>query len=136
MLGAVDIRDQQGRTFPELEGRQKRIAILAYLGAALPYGYHRRDKLLAQFWAHASQRRARKALNQSLLVLRGALGKDAIVSRGDNEIAIDGERVQVDVREFDAAMEAADYETATELYNGDFLDGFYLSDALEFTVRR
>ena len=62
LLGAVGVGDGQGNGFPDLEGRQKRIAVLAYLGAALPYGFHRRDKLFGQFWADMSQGNARRAL--------------------------------------------------------------------------
>ena len=133
LLGAVEIGDAEGSGISALEGRQKRISVLAYLGAALPYGFHRRDNLLGLFWADKTQSQARKALNQSLLIIRDAVGeKDVVLSRGDAEVALNEEFVRVDVREFDAAMKGGDYETAIELYRGDFLDGFYIPAAPEF----
>jgi DNA-binding SARP family transcriptional activator/tRNA A-37 threonylcarbamoyl transferase component Bud32 len=132
LLGAVEVRDAAGHDITELQKRPKRIAVLAYLAAAQPPGFHRRDKLLGLYWAEASQQRARKALNQALHVLRGNLGKDTILSRGDGEVALNAESFSIDVRAFDAAIANSDHEEALKLYRGEFLDAFYVSDAPEF----
>jgi pimeloyl-ACP methyl ester carboxylesterase len=49
----------------------KRFALLAYLAAASPYGYHRRDTLLALFWPEADQTEDLKAITVPTLVLHG-----------------------------------------------------------------
>ncbi len=112
--------------------RPKRVALLAYLAAARPHGFHRRDKLHGLFWQEATQDRARRALNQALFVLREGLGRDAIVTRGDAEVALNEERFTVDVRAFGEAVDSADHERAVQWYRGDFLEAFFISEAPEF----
>jgi DNA-binding SARP family transcriptional activator len=64
----------------------KRLALLAYLAAASPYGFHRRDTLLALFWPETDQGHARTALRKALHFFRHELAPAAILSRGDEEI--------------------------------------------------
>lgn len=132
LLGQVEVRDAQGREATDLLRRPKRIALLAYLAAASPRGFQRRDKLIGLFWAETTQDKARRALNQALFVLRSELGKDAIVSRGDGEVALNGEQADVDVLRFEQAISDGDVEAALIQYRGEFLEGLYLSDAPEF----
>jgi len=110
----------------------RRVALLAYLASATPRGMHRRDKLAALFWPDLDQDHARAALRQAVYVLRGALGAGAIVSYGDEELGVDFELVHCDVAAFDRAVEARQLEQALEIYRGDLLDGFFISDASEF----
>ncbi len=132
LLGAVELHDAAGRVVNDLLRRPRRIAFLSYLAAAHPHGYHRRDKLLALFWADATPDQARKALDQSLFDLREALGRDVIRSRGADEISLNGELFVVDERCFDESVKTNDYERALDCYRGEFLDGFYLSGAPDF----
>jgi uncharacterized membrane-anchored protein len=126
LLGAVDVNDGDGRGFTELLRRPKRISVLADLAAANPRGSHRRDKLLGPFRAEVPQERARKAMNQALYVLRSELGKDAILTRGDDEVALKEGQFTVDVRASDDAIGTGDSEQAVEWYRGKFLEGLLL----------
>jgi DNA-binding SARP family transcriptional activator len=88
-LGTLDLRAADGRELHTLLAQPKRIALLAYLCLAQPHGYHRRDTLLGLFWPDSDQEHARASLRKSLHVLRHALGEDAFLARGDEEVAVD-----------------------------------------------
>ncbi len=132
VLGPPRISASDGRDVEPLVRQPKRIALLAYLAAAMPRGPHRRDRLLALFWPESDDNRARAALSQALYVLRSALGVDAVVSRGDDEVELGRDVVRCDVVAFEAALDAGRPDEALALYGGDLLDGFFISDAPEF----
>ena len=132
LLGTLHLTDAEGREVKSLLTRSRRFALLAYLAAALPRGFHRRDTLLALFWPDLDQEHARGALRQALHVLRGALGPDVMVTRGDEEIGLDFEAVHCDVAEFDRAVAAGRPEEALDLYRGALLEGFFISGAPDF----
>jgi len=131
-LGTSDLRGADGRELHSLLAQPKRIALLAYLCIAEPRGYHRRDTLLGLFWPDSDQEHARTSLRKSLHVLRHALGEDAIVSRGDEEVAVDFQFISCDVASFDNLISSNQFEDALQLYGGDLLPGFYVDDAPEF----
>jgi TolB-like protein/DNA-binding SARP family transcriptional activator len=108
------------------------MALLAYLAAAVPHGLQRRDTLLALFWPEASATKARASLSQTLYILRNALGEQAIVTHGDDEVGVSRDVVWCDVNAFEAALDAGRLEDALTLYRGELLNGFFLSDAPEF----
>ena len=110
----------------------KRVALLAYLCIAQPRGFHRRDTLLGLFWPDSDQEHARTSLRKSLHILRRALGDDAILSRGDEEVAVDFQLVSCDAAAFEANVKANRLEDALELYFGDLLAGFFIDEAPEF----
>ena len=108
------------------------MALLAYLAAAVPDGLQRRDTLLALFWPEASATKARASLSQTLYILRNALGEQAIVTHGDDEVGVSRDVVWCDVKAFEAALDGGRLEDALTLYRGELLNGFFLSDAPEF----
>lgn len=133
VLGALNIREvPKGRIFQSVLTQPKRTALLAYLALARPRGFHRRDTLFGTFWPEASQESARNALNQAVFVLRRALGSEVIVTRGADEVGLDPGHLWCDAAAFEAALEKGDEATALELYGGDLLEGFYISDCLHF----
>jgi len=132
LLGAVEVRNAGGTGVDELQKRPHRLALLSYLAAVQPYGFHRRDTLLGLFWGDTTQGKARKALNQALFVVRQELGSDTILSRGDAEVALNDQMCSVDVRVFDELMRAGDHASALQTYLGEFLEGFYIPRAAEF----
>jgi len=132
LLGALDLTDAEGREVKSLLTRSRRLALLAYVAAATPRGFHRRDTLLALFWPELDQEHARAALRQALHVLRGALGAEVVVTRGDDEIALNVDSLWCDVTAFDAAIAAGRLGEALELYRGEMLGGFFISGAGEF----
>src|SRR6058998_1437538 len=132
LLGTLSLTTADGREVGSLLSQPRRLALLAYLAAATPRGPHRRDTLLALFWPELDQDHARAALRQSLHVLRSALGADTVVSRGDEEIGLDFERIWCDVAAFARAIDGGEPGQALDLYRGNLLEGFFISDAPEF----
>ncbi|HEX6064605.1 MAG TPA: BTAD domain-containing putative transcriptional regulator, partial [Longimicrobiales bacterium] len=70
-------------------------------------------------------------LKVSTYVLRSVLGDSALLSEGD-DLRLNAQSLNIDVAEFDAALEQRDYQRAADLYKGPFLDGFFVPDAPEF----
>src|SRR5437867_10161919 len=131
LLGTLHLTDAEAREVKSLLTRSRRLALLAYLAAATPRGFHRRDTLLALFWPELDQDHARAALRQALHVLRDELGAQALVSRGDEEIGLAFEAVRCDVADFDRAVEGGRLTEALDLYRGELLEGFFISRARE-----
>ncbi len=131
-LGTLHLTDAAGHEVKALLTRSHRLALLAYLAASTPRRFHRRDSLLALFWPELDQEHARAALRQALHVLRGALGADVVVTRGDEEIGLDFTRLWCDVVAFEEAVAAGRLGAALECYQGDLLDGFFIPGAGEF----
>src|SRR5256885_3236699 len=132
LLGRLTLTSADGRDVRALLGQPRRLALLAYLAAATPPGFHRRDSLLALFWPELDQEHARAALRQALHGLRHALGDGVLVTRGDEDIGLDAERIRCDVVEFARAAEVGRLADALDLYRGDLLEGFFIRGAPEF----
>src|SRR6184192_2568385 len=128
-LPSMSLTGADGREVRGLLGQPRRLALLAYLAAASPQGFHRRDTLLALFWPELDQEHARAALRQALHVVRDALGGDAVASRGDEEIGLDFAQVSCDVAVFERALRNGQLEEALDVYRGALLQGFFISDA-------
>src|SRR5213594_4486345 len=96
MLGTLSLTSADGRDVQSLLGQPRRLALLAYLAAATPHRFHRRDSLVAVFWPELDQEHARAALRQALHVLRGAFGAGMVVTRGDEEIALNVDHLWCD----------------------------------------
>ena len=126
VLGAVDLRDSEGSELRTMLAQPKRVALLAYLALATPRDAHRRDKLLALFWPEHDAEHARNALSQALHFLRRALGPDALVSRGTEEVAIATSHVWCDALAFEEALDAGRVNDALDLYRGDLLEAFHV----------
>ncbi len=132
VLGSVELRGRDGGEIASVLSQPKRLALLAYLAAATPRGFHRRDKLLGLFWPELDQERARAALRNALYVLRQALGEDILLGRGDEEVGLDFDRLWCDAAEYEEALNGGAAGQALDLYRGDLLEGFFLSDVPEF----
>lgn len=127
-LGTLDLRDAAGNELARVLVQPKRMALLLVLVLSGPDRFLRRDQLLAMFWPELDATRARHALRQALYVLRGALGPDAIASRGDEEVAIVAGSVWCDVHAFDALLANDRRREALDLYTGDLLPSFHVTD--------
>ena len=132
LLGTLHLTDAEGREVTSLLTRSRRLALLAYLAAATPRGFHRRDTLLALFWPELDQEHARAALRQALHVLRDALGDDVVVTRGDEEVGLDFDRLWCDVVAWDDAVATGRLGEAFACYQGHLLEGFFIPGAGEF----
>lgn len=132
LFGTFELTDPSGTSCTEVLSQPKRAALLAYLAAAQPFGYQRRDRLLAMFWPESSRSDARRALNQSVHFLRRYLGADSVTSRGSDEVGLATGVVECDTVAFHAALDREHWGEALALYRGDLLDGFFVSDLPEF----
>ncbi len=125
---------------------RKAIALLTFLtveGTA-----QSRDTLATLFWPEHDQQRARANLRYLLWSLRKSVGEAWLRTEGDQIVLTDEGQLRVDVEAFRrhlaewrahshpadaycaACVEAL--EAATELYRGDFLQGFSLDDSPQF----
>jgi DNA-binding SARP family transcriptional activator len=107
-----------------------RLALLALLAAEHPRPLTR-DRLMACLWPQSDSERGRRRLRHALHLLRAALGKDALLSHGD-ELRLDPARLGCDLWEFREALERGALEAGVTAYGGPFLNGVYLDDAEEF----
>ena len=110
----------------------KRLALLAYLAAARPAGFHSRDTLLALLWPDLNQEHARAALRQTVYMLRRELGADMVIGCGDSVLGVDPSTLWCDVNAFEQRIAAGDDTKALDLYRGELLEGFHVSGAVEF----
>ncbi|MBA2626407.1 MAG: SARP family transcriptional regulator, partial [Gemmatimonadales bacterium] len=105
---------------------------MLYLALARPRGFHRRDLIICQLWPEMDDERGRAGLRRALHFLRSALGREVVVGRGDEEIAIGPDVLACDAWEFERSLDAGQLEAALDLYAGDLLPGFHLSDVPEW----
>ncbi len=108
---------------------RKSLALLALLSGS-ERGISR-DKILAYLWPDADAARASHRLTQLLYALRRDLDADSLFL-GSSEVRLNPDLISSDVREFTLARQSGELERAVTLYEGPFLDGFFLSDAAEF----
>ncbi|MDB4871675.1 MAG: transcriptional activator protein [Gemmatimonadales bacterium] len=130
-LGAIDIRDTDGKECRALLSQPKRVALMVFLALGSPRGPHRRDELLAMFWPDLDTEHARNALSQSAHFLRRSLGENAIINHNGDELAL-AKDVWCDAMAFEDALTAGRAVEALELYRGDLLEGFHVGNAADF----
>lgn len=112
-----------------LAGQRKCLALLAILAVAGRRGVAR-DKLMALLGPDTDTEHARNALSQVIFRVRRALGPSFI--EGKDELALNQRVATSDVGEFERAIAGHRLDEAVALYQGPFLDGFYVREALEF----
>lgn len=132
MLGSIGLASSDGADVDALLRQPKSVALLAYLATPRPGSWHRRDVLLATFWPELSQTRARAALRSALHLLRRHLDDGTIRTRGDDEVALDAERLTTDVAAMLDDVAARAHDRAVARYAGPLLPGLYISEAPEF----
>jgi DNA-binding SARP family transcriptional activator len=132
LLGTIDLRMQDGSVAAQVLSQPKRLALLAFLAVSPPTFYHRRDKVIALFWPDSPTNRARGSLRRSIHFLRQHLGERLLLSRGDEELAINSESIRCDAVELQHAIQQKRYPDALTLYRGDFLDGLFVRNAPDF----
>lgn len=128
ILGAITLRREDGNLDHSFLAGPKRLGLLTYLVLARPRGYQRRDKLVALFWPEQGQKSARNALSNMLYQIREVLGKQAVESRGTEEVCINPERVWCDAVAFEKTLDEGELQKALELYHGNLLPGFHVGD--------
>jgi adenylate cyclase len=129
MLGAPSSEGSTGR-LSGAAAQPKSLALLALLAAAGERGISR-DKILAFLWPETETEKATHRLSQLLHALRQEV-KAEQVFLGRGALRLNARVVSTDVGEFRDAVDRGELERAVSLYGGPFLDGFYLSGAVEF----
>jgi DNA-binding SARP family transcriptional activator len=130
-LGQIELPVGEDGDVNALLSQPKRLALLCYLAIPKPGTMFRRDTLLGVFWPEDSEY-PRGALRQALSHIRKVLGPDVLVSRGSHEIGLNPDLFWCDVAAFEQALDAGNRTEAVELYNGELLTGFYLSNTPEW----
>ncbi|MDQ2768395.1 MAG: hypothetical protein M3Y30_14735 [Gemmatimonadota bacterium] len=128
LLGLHTVRDSDGREFGSLLAQPKRLALLAYLAIGGGSGYHRRDTLAAMFWPDLDQFAARRALRNTLYHLREAIGDSALITKGDEALAIDPAVLTCDVTRLGTAVAEGRFDEAVDLYRGELLAGVHFAN--------
>ena len=131
-LGHVCVKDSEGLDASKLLVHQKQVALVSYLAVARPGAMHRRDVLLALLWPELDEHHARGALRTILHGVRENLGKDSILSRGNEEVGLNHSVIWCDVWAFRKAVQEGRAEEAADVYAGRFLDGFHVAGMSEF----
>lgn len=108
----------------------KCLALLALLASAGERPTSR-DKVLAYFWPETEPAKAAHRLAQVLYALRHDLKAESLF-RGPNDLRLNPQVIGSDVQDVTEALERGELGKAVALYQGPFLDGFYLSGADEF----
>jgi DNA-binding SARP family transcriptional activator len=106
------------------------LALLAQLAVAGPRGVSR-ARLVHRLWPDSDEDKARNVLAQTLHKLKRDIAGAEIVT-GTNELRLDDALVSTDVGDFERYASAGQLEEAARLYDGPFLDGFYVNGAGEF----
>jgi serine/threonine-protein kinase len=114
-----------GESGAELLAQPKRLAVLVYLLLAQPSGFQRRDLVAGLFWPEQSDYHARAALRKALHGIRQTLGEAVLITRGDDEVAVNREHLWCDASAFDDAMFNEHFARALELFRGELLSGFF-----------
>lgn len=110
--------------------QRRRLALLALLDGAGDRGLSR-DKLLGYLWPESDPEKARGILNQALYALRRDLGNEELFL-GSIEVRLNPAVMTSDRAAFETAIDSGHLESAVAVYEGPFLDGFYIPDAPEF----
>ncbi|TBW27122.1 tetratricopeptide repeat protein [Gramella sp. KN1008] len=127
ILGPAEIRKPDGELEQSFLTGPKRLALLVYLLLKRPFGFHRRDSLLPLFWPDMGQKNARNSLSNILYHIRKTFGNDSVLNRGGEEIQINSDLFDCDVNIFEDYLKENRIDLALDLYRGDLLKGFYVS---------
>jgi DNA-binding SARP family transcriptional activator len=127
LLGVVRIT-RDGKDVLALENHPKKLTLLAYLAIQPPERFVTRDALLGVFWPDSDERQARHALSQSLHQLRRVLDDDVVLAKGPQRLALNASVITVDVRRFETAIAARNWQLGFDMYRGDLLADFNFFD--------
>jgi DNA-binding SARP family transcriptional activator len=134
LFGGTELRGIPADAANRLLGQSKVVALLAYLALAGKGRYMRRDRVVGLLWPELDQAHARAALRKAIHAIRGTLGDDSLLARSDEEITLPTEALSCDVVDFHAHVDGGRLASALELYRGDLLDGFHLTECSDFEL--
>ena len=131
LLGGVALRGVPADGADQLVRQSKVVALLACVALTPAGASTRRDRLAGLLWPELDQAHARASLRKAVHYARSVLGEDAVVSRGDEDLAL-GESVWCDAIELRESIDRNRLGRAVELYRGDLMPGFYLPECHDF----
>ena len=114
----------------ELGKRKKKLALLAVI--ALSRRPPARSMLLEMFWGGDPEERARHSLSDALSHIRRSLGKQSLELRDDLIALSPDAPLDIDAKEFEAAVAAGELDLAVSLYRARFLQSFYIEGSRSF----
>lgn len=129
LLGGSVLQDDDGG-MPPVASHRHAIALLSLLACA-PERQLSRSKVAGTLWPRWPEHTARNRLNTYVHRIRSELGRDVLVSVGDS-LRLNRDALDCDVCRFHDALEAGDWSSGAELYQGPFLDGFRIDDSPAF----
>lgn len=132
LLGGIELRGVAASVADGILAQPKAVAFLAYLALSPERRFQRRDRLVGLLWPELDQAHARAALRKVVHVVRGALGPESIVSRGDEELALTDGAMWCDVEEFTLRADRGQLAQALQLYRGELMPGFHLAGCADF----
>lgn len=127
-LGPVGLSVGGAPAPPELLWR-KHLGLLVYL-ARSPRG-RTREHLIGLLWAEKPEAAARHSLNEAIRVLRRYLGEEN-VDTGMGQVRLASGVVRLDVDRLEELAGGGEWEAASRLIAGEFLEGFSIAGASEF----
>jgi DNA-binding SARP family transcriptional activator len=128
-LGPIELSVDGGPAPPELLWR-KHLALLVYL-ARSPRRGRSREHLTGLLWGDRTDAAARHSLSEALRVIRRYAGEGS-VEMTMGQVRLGQTSVELDVDRLEELAAAGEWEAASELVIGEFLEGFTLAEASEF----
>jgi DNA-binding SARP family transcriptional activator/TolB-like protein len=125
ILGATELSGPGERPADGIVRQPKRLALLSYLAITTASGFRRRDEVIALFWPELDQTQGRTYLRKALHAIRDELDEDLFVTRGDDEVSVNRDRLWCDAAELTRLGKASLYREALGLYRGELLAGLY-----------
>src|SRR5438132_12965004 len=132
LLGDLQMRSDSGSLVTI--SAKKSQALLAFLGVK-PSQRVSREKIASLLWSSTGPEQARQSLRQTLSTLRKELAQlsanEKILIEENDLLGLDETLVSCDVAEFESLVAVGTDESltsASQLYRGDFLDGFQINE--------
>ena len=130
-FGGVHVSDGTGQPLTGAATQRRLLALLSALATAGDVGLSR-EKLVGLLWPDVDPERARHSLTQGLYSARRALRDDGLFDVTTASVRLDPAHMSSDVNDFQQLLARHELEQAVRLYQGPFLDGFFVSGAPEF----
>ena len=130
-LGAVYLALDDESPLGGAASQKRALALLAILAASGESGLSR-DKLVALLWPETTDERARHSLTQLMYAARRAVKVNDLFVADGSDVRLNSKRITSDLRALDEALATGELEEAVALYQGPFLDGFFLAGTAPF----
>jgi serine/threonine-protein kinase len=132
LLGGTEMRGIDSESADRLLAQPKLTALMALMALSPAQRPQRRDRLVGILWPELDQAHARTALRKAIHALRGALGAEVVVARGDEDVGFARPPFWCDAVEIAESSAKGQMAHIVELYRGDLMTGFHLAGCVEF----